>query len=53
MDEMEAARLAFDQPIVLSKPKNKNKSAGMVNDGTTKEERKALKVQRRLDRNKA
>ena len=53
VDEMEAARLAFDQPIVLSKPKNKNKSAGMVNDGTTKEERKALKAQRRLDRNSA
>ena len=52
-DEMEAARLAFDQPILLKNPKNKNKSAGMVNDGTTKEERKAMKLQRRADRNNA
>jgi len=50
VDEMEAARLAFDQPNALLKPKNKKISAGVVNDGMTKEERHALKRHRRLTR---
>ena len=49
VDETAAAKAAFNQPISL-KPKNKNKSAGVVDDGTTKTERKALKTQRRADR---
>jgi hypothetical protein len=53
VDEVEAARLAFDQPIALLKPKNKNKSAGVVDDGMTKKQRRALKLQSRLDKNNA
>ncbi len=51
VDEIRAARLAFDQPVSFNR-KSKNKSAGCVNDGTTKKERKDMKVKRREARGK-